>query len=144
MKKKVSYIGIIALIGAMLSVMAVFLNWITAEVVDIGMSGWELYMGIEEFSQYFFPLIVLVSGVIAVVLAALEILDMGNEITRIAMLITGVLIIAFSFYTYYAFTDDVGELAVAFDMGIGVFLEIIAGVILMITPAYAIVNTKKK
>ena len=144
MKKKVSYIGIIALIASMIAVLAVFTEWIVTDIEDIGMSGWELYMGVEDLFQYFFPLIVLVSGVIAVVLAALEILDMGNEITRIAMLITGVLIIAFSFYTYYALCLEVGELAVGFNMWIGVFLEIIAGVILIITPAYAILNAKKK
>jgi len=130
MEIKINYIGIIALIGAMLAVLAMFLNWITSDFLDMGLTGWELYKG-DEFGQYLSSIFVLAFGVVAVVLAALEFLSLGNRIIRITIFFLGVLILMFSFSTYGIFIEDMGLFRKLFSMGYGILLEFVAGVTLM-------------
>ena len=133
MNFKMSYVGLIALIGAVLAIASVFLNWATG--INEGLSGWEMFDDLEGFDQYLYPIIVLALGIVAAVLAMLEFMDKGCQITRIIMLVVGILVAVFSFLTYNAFTDAFPKaIADTIDMGYGLYFEFAAAVALIIGP----------
>jgi hypothetical protein len=128
---KMSYIGIIALIGAVLAIASVFLNWIVIDGTSGGITGWEIFDDIGDFNDmYFLPVIVLVLAVVAALLAVLEFVGKGSMITRIIMLILGILIIVLSYLTY---SDVVGDSPIL-EMGYGLYFEFAAAVALIIAP----------
>ena len=135
MNFKMSYIGLIALIGAVLAIASVFLSWVSIEVINWEISGWGLFDETKGFDQYLYPIIVLVLGIVAAVLAMLEFAGKGCTITRIIMLVVGVLIAVFGFLTYDAFTEGFPDfIADTTHMGYGLYFEFAAAVALIIGP----------
>ena len=138
MEFKMSYIGIIALIGAVLAIASVFLGWF---VLDLGIfgksdiSGWEIFDDSGSYDLSYIPLVILIIGIVAALLAVLEFAGMGSMITRIVLLVLGVLVIALAYYLY----SDINESGI-FDMGVGMYLEFAAGIALIIGPLLGIVG----
>jgi len=128
---KMSYIGIIALIGAVLAIASVFLNWIVIDGISGGITGWEIFDDIGDLNDmYFLPVIVLVLAVVAALLAVLEFMGKGSMMTRIVILIIGLLVIVLSYLTY---NDVVGDSPIL-EMGYGLYFEFAAAVALIIAP----------
>jgi len=137
MNFKMSHIGIIALIGAVLAIAAVFLNWVVIDAGPLGSgsaTGWEIFDQGDKFDQFLYPLIVLILGIVAAVLAMLEFLGMGCPITRAVMIVLGILIIVFGFLTYSGYEDQLGPFGELLDMGYGMYFEFAAGIALIIAP----------
>jgi len=136
MNFKMSYIGLIALIGAVLAIASVFLNWIVVDAGFLGngsATGWDI-TDWNNFDQSLYPMIVLILGIVAIVLAMLEFLGTGSQITRIIMLLLGVLVIVLGFLTYNGCVDYFGLFGEILDMGYGLYFEFAAGVALIIAP----------
>jgi hypothetical protein len=135
---KMSYIGIIVLIGALIAMASVFMDWAVAEFMGNkeGITGWDFYdEGKDAFDQYLYPMIILILGVVAIIMGILEFTGMGNTVTRVITLILGVLVIVFSYLTYSGYLDLFPAAMEEFiDMGYGIYLEFLAGIMLIVAP----------
>ena len=141
MEMKISIFGILVIVGAVIALISVFLNWIDVSVPglysDSG-TGWDIFR--EENGTFFMkmPLVVIVLAVIAIVLGILEFLGKGQQISNIVILVIGVLVIVLSYLAYNAFVD-LGEetlgvwwLLVKVKMGYGLFMTFASGIIMII------------
>ena len=146
---KISIVGILVLIGAVMALAAVFLDWVTItfNILDLSESGtgWDIFRengtdGAPSRFMFNMPVVVLALAAIAIILALLDFLGKGNSITNIVILIIGALIIALSFLTYNEFSAFFNELDpsgawkafIDIKMAIGLFIEFAAGAILIL------------
>ena len=138
---KMSYIGIIVLVGALIAMASVFMDWVVIDFLGKeGVTGWDFYDEAgDAFDQYLYPLIVLILGVVAIIMGILEFTGMGNTATRVITLILGVLVIVFSYLTYSGYMDMFPSGMEEFiDMGYGMYLEFVAGIMLIVAPILGI------
>lgn len=91
-KSKVNIIGILGIIGAILMIVSVFLNWVDINAVLLGetytssITGWDVFNGEDasEFSQYYYvPLVTLVCGVIAAIATVLPVASNNSKVNKI-------------------------------------------------------------
>jgi len=139
MNFKMSYVGILVLVGALIAMASVFMDWAVMEYLGNkeGIKGWDFYDEVGDiFDQHLYPMIVLILGIVAILMGVLEFTGMGNTVTRVITLILGVLVIVFSYLTYSGYID----LATSFgmedfvSMGYGMYLEFVAGILLIVAP----------
>ena len=140
---KGNVLGIVALIGALLMIVGVFVAWVNIEVVILGSqnyTGWQVYTD-DTFAdaQYnYAPLVALIAGIVAFFTAVLPIVlknATANRILGIVSLILGV--VALILMVLFNGTMDSLDLAlVSFTASTGVGLWIsLAGSVLLILGA---------
>ncbi|MCL2143179.1 MAG: hypothetical protein FWH44_02850 [Methanomassiliicoccaceae archaeon] len=143
MEQKISIFGILVIVGAVLALISVFLNWMDLSVPGVysdSATGWDIF--IEENGTFFMkmPLVIIVMAVSVILLGILDLMGKGQQVSNIAILIIGVLVIALSYLAYNAF-EDLGKETlgvwwslVKVKMGYGIFLAFASGIIMIIAP----------
>jgi|GEM_PF-1701829 len=98
MNMKISIFGILLLVGAIIALAAIFLNWWSA--YGVGITGWDFFAkdgGAGELtSLYIVPLILLILAIVAILIALMEFTGIGaemNMIMKIVAIVVGILII---------------------------------------------------
>jgi hypothetical protein len=119
--------GILLMVAGLVALISVFLAWVSFWGFSI--SGWEFFndYGFIDDWKTNIPLIVMILAIVAIVFALLEFtgISFDAQIQRIIVMMIGALIVVLTFI----FVD--GE----FDyVGIGMYLAIIAGLLLVIVP----------
>jgi len=137
---KMSYVGIIVLLGALLALVGVFLDWYFVDITNMRVSGWDIFDLGDIYDLYYLPLIVLILAALALILGLLEFAGKSSPITRILLIVFGLLIAVLSFVVY---NDIVGDSNLA-EMGIGLYMEIIAGIMLILAPVLAMAGVLKE
>jgi len=134
MEFKMSILGIIVLVGAILAIVALALTWMSGGGISAtGFDFIDLIMkySISEFEIYV-PLICLILAIVALVMALLEFLGMGNMmITRIPVMVIGLLIVVLCIFMA---RDDFAVVTIGF------YLEVIAGIVIFIAPLLSILK----
>ena len=135
--------GIISLIGGVLAVVAVFMEWVDG----LGYNGWDYFDILSKIDgapvSTYVPLIIVILGAIAAIIALLDIVGAGGG-ARLLPLIIGILVIVLPFWM---FIDIYPSLSIAdvldiFD-GIGFYLLLAAGVIMIIGAPISASRAKK-
>jgi hypothetical protein len=130
--------GVVALIGAVVAMIGVFLTWLGDGIVSI--TGWDIFTNWDGiFDLYFAPLAVLGLGVLALVAAGWGITGKGGAGSRILLAIAGLGMIALPALLLYDFTSLVGvtimDLFDAGVLGMGFFMSIGGGLLVLISAA---------
>jgi hypothetical protein len=128
MEFKMNILGLIFLVGGLLALISIFLNWWSVSFLGVTLAS---FTGLDFITdgggaEQFYMIMVLVLAIAAIVLALLEFMGMGNMImTRIPVIVAGALIVVFSILTM---KDDFGNASIGF------YLAVIAGIVLLIAP----------
>jgi len=139
-KARSSAFSILIIVGGLIGIIAVFLAWLSMEwggITIFSMSGWEVMR--EGFDQpnlsnlsdnyvQWMPLIVLLFSVIALFIGLAALVKPKKEM-GIGAVMCGIIMIiaAIVFYTYKSFGVAVSDFA-----GMGIYLAMAAGVVLLI------------
>ena len=149
--KNMNLLGIIAIIGAVILIVGVFLTWLS--IGDATASGWKVYTDAKDsdMKYTFVPLVALICGIISLVLMIVPtfmnvdkfkqinvILGLIALILAIVVVICGIL-----FYTqsWTAFGVTI-KLADIYKIGIGFWLVLIGGIITMVGGLMPIIKEK--
>lgn len=140
--KSINWLGIIAIIGALLMIIGVFLSWMDASI-DIGIwgdsesaSGWDVATDDDysEIASYTYaPLVALVCGIISLIAMIVPIVLPAKNIGKVLSLIGLILAIVTIIITalYYNDLGSFNEYGVSFGAGAGVWV-VIAGAALTV------------
>ena len=130
---KMSVAGILVLIAALLAVLSFFLAW--TSIGPISWNGLD-YLDTGEAVGYA-PLLIMIVGIVALILALLPMLDvklLAAPIDKILTMVFGVLIIVF--FVWCATAEGRN-----FDyLGIGAWLALISGILLIVVPLLALLK----
>ena len=134
MEFKMSLLGIIVLVGVILAIVALALTWVSG--LGMSFSGFDYIEAAMKTSgapiDLYIPLICLILAIVALVMALLEFLGMGNMMfTRIPVMVIGLLIVMLCVYMARDGLDGAK---------IGFYLEIVAGIVLLIAPLLSILK----
>ena len=149
--KNMNLLGIIAIIGAVILIVGVFLTWLS--IGDATASGWKVYTDAKDsdMKYTFVPLLALICGIISLVLMIVPtfmnvdkfkqinvILGLIALILAIVVVICGIL-----FYTqsWTAFGVTI-KLTDIYKIGIGFWLVLIGGIITMVGGLMPIIKEK--
>ena len=149
--KNMNLLGIIAIIGAVILIVGVFLTWLS--IGDATASGWKVYTDAKDsdMKDTFVPLVALICGIISLVLMIVPtfmnvdkfkqinvILGLIALILAIVVVICGIL-----FYTqsWTAFGVTI-KLTDIYKIGIGFWLVLIGGIITMVGGLMPIIKEK--
>ena len=149
--KNMNLLGIIAIIGAVILIVGVFLTWLS--IGDTTASGWKVYTDAKDsdMKYTFVPLVALICGIISLVLMIVPtfmnvdkfkqinvILGLIALILAIVVVICGIL-----FYTqsWTAFGVTI-KLTDIYKIGIGFWLVLIGGIITMVGGLMPIIKEK--
>lgn len=144
-------LGIIGLIGAIILVVGVFLNWLTLDAWILGTTTWtglDVFQGAHnlgdtDIKYTFVPLVALICGIIALVIMLVPTLkndEKFQNINNILGILTLVLAIVVVIFGILFYTQE--DLTKVFSIGIGFWLVIIGGIITMIGGLMPIVKNK--
>lgn len=144
-------LGIIGLIGAIILVVGVFLNWLTLDAWILGTTTWTGLdvlqgahnLGDTDIKYTFVPLVALICGIIALVIMLVPTLkndEKFQNINNILGILTLVLAIVVVIFGILFYTQE--DLTKVFSIGIGFWLVIIGGIITMIGGLMPIVKNK--
>lgn len=155
--KEMNPLGIIGVIGAIIMVVGVFLNWIAYDqplllthLVE-SWTGLDVFNGAKNLSTLldvkytFLPLFSLICGIIAIVLMILPIVKNDdkfatiNNILGIIVLILSAIVVIFGILFL---TQDMGALGKYASIQIGFWLTFIGGIITLVGGAMPIVKNK--
>ena len=159
--KDMNFLGIIAIIGAILMIIGVFLTWGTLDLIggSIKLSGMDFFNdanGVHDGTKYtWVPLVALICGIISLLLMILptfvnvEKFQKINNILGIVALVAALLVIIFGilFYTQ-ELTWKVGALSYTekftevYKVGIGFWLTLIGAIITFIGGIMPILKNK--
>ena len=135
MEFKMSLLGIIVLVGAVLTIIGLALAWFSFGGFEISGFKWisELLSDSTGATwEAWVPLICLILAIVAIVLALLEFLGMGNMMmTRIPVMVLGLLIVVLSVVSARDGFDAAG---------IGFYLVVISGIVLLVAPLLSILK----
>jgi hypothetical protein len=142
MEQKINIFGLLVLIGAILALISVFLNWADISIplasYSDSASGFDIVREENGTSLMMMPLVVILMAIIAIILGIMELQGKGLPISKIAMLVIGILVIVLSYLAYNAFLD-LGKETLGADwayvtakMGFGIFMTFASGIILML------------
>ena len=135
---KMSILGILVFIGAVIALASVFLNWGIMSFLGYTIPGTEiagLDIAREEGANFLMLLVwvVIALAVIAIVLAIMEFLGKGMAASRAVILIMGILIIVLSYLAFVGasnFVDEMSSGLVQFKMQFGIYVAFIGGAII--------------
>jgi len=129
---KMNTYGLLVMIGAIIALVAVFLAWISGFGESV--SGWKVYSELKGLDwRINIPLIVTILAIVCIVFALLEALEISfnDLVQKIMVMVIGALIVVLALL----FIDGHYDMA-----GIGLYLEIVAGIILIVVPLLAILK----
>ncbi len=141
-------LGIIGVIGAIILIVGVFLNWLTFDLGFLGSTTWngmDVFNGTHNLNVdfKFVPLLALICGILSLIIMFVPTLKNDesfkgiNNALGIIVLILSIVVVVFGilFYTQK-------DLTTIYTIGIGFWLTIIGGVIAMIGGLMPIVKNK--
>lgn len=149
--KNMNLLGIIAIIGAVILIVGVFLTWLS--IGDATASGWKVYTDAKDsgMKYTFVPLVALICGIISLVLMIVPtfmnvdkfkqinvILGLIALILAIVVVICGILFYTQS-WTAYGITVKLTDI---YKIGIGFWLVLIGGIITMVGGLMPIIKEK--
>ena len=134
--------GIISLIGGVLAVIGVFMEWVDG----LGFTGWDYFDILSKFdgapTSVYVPLFIVILGAIAAIIALLDIAGAGGG--RLLPFIIGILVIVLPFWM---FMDIYPSMTIADILdtlnGIGFYLLLAGGVIMIIGAPISASRAKK-
>ena len=146
--KETNPLGIIGIIGAIILIVGVFLNWLH---IDWGLLGTYDWNGLDVFNKVrdidikytFVPLVALILGIVALVLMFVPTLKNDekfktiNNILGIVAMVLSIIVVIFGILFY---TQE--DLTKVFSVGIGFWLTLIGGIITLIGGAMPIIRNK--
>jgi hypothetical protein len=142
--------SILIMVGGLLGLLSVFMAWFEISIgwVTVSMSGWEIIResvdGMDGGYVQWTPLIVMIFSVIAL-LIGLSTLVKPHKAAGMGALVSGILVLigAILFYTY---TEKVGLVTLRMSdyLGTGVYLAIVAGIIIIIFGALRMMDKGTK
>jgi len=139
---KGNILGILALIGAILMIVGVFISWVSLDIIILGSedySGWQVYSD-EMFSdaEYnYAPLVTLVAGIVAFFTAVLPIVLKKPAVNRalgVVSLILGIVALVLM-VLFYGQMDSIsfGSLAsLSANAGMGLWISLVGAVLLVL------------
>ena len=156
--KEMNPLGIIGIIGAIILVVGVFLNWCSFEVGSLttNWTGWDLYgkkngIGDTDVKYLYVPLLALICGIISIVLMIIptimnvEKFKQINNILGIIALILAIVVIITGLL-WYLQSWTVGSITFKFNniykIGIGFWLVLVGAIITMVGGLMPIIKDK--
>ncbi len=146
--KSINLLGIIGIIGAIILVVGVFLNWLSIDVPLIGtknFTGMDIYNnkdGVFDSVNYkYVPLVALICGIISLVLMIVptvmntEKFQMINNILGIVALIAALVVVVCGLLFYMQSWTVAGttfKLTDVYKVGIGFWLVLVGGIITLV------------
>lgn len=139
---KGNILGILALIGAILMIVGVFVTWVSFEASAIGLSkvvdytGWDIYS--DSDAEYFYaPLVTLIAGIVAFFTAILPIILKNPTVNRmfgVISLILGIVTLVLTILFYGEMDSiNIGELAsFSTNAGMGLWISLVGAVLLVL------------
>ncbi len=154
--KNINLLGIIALIGAIILIVGVFLDWL---YIDAGFwgsdsaSGWKLYTDRDDadFEYTYVPLVALICGIISLVLMIVptvmntEKFEMINNLLGLVALILSVVVVVCGILFYTQSWEVYGEtvkLTDVYEVKAGFWLVLVGGIITLIGGLMPILKNK--
>lgn len=151
--KSINWLGVIAIIGALLMIIGVFVSWVS---IDLGIwggtesaSGWEIATDDDEgmFSYNYAPLIALVCGIISLIAKIVPMVlpakNIGKTLGAVGLILAIVALILTALF--YSDLDNamygIGEYL---DVGAGVWIVIVGSVITILGGIIDIVKKPAK
>jgi len=138
LKSQSSMSSLIVIIGAIIGIASVFITWYS--VSDFGftysMTGWDIYSQGKDFNGGYFiwmPLLTLIFSVIALLSGLVYFAVRQKAINLISILFGILIIVAAILYATYSSDGD----SLYNYLGIGVYLAIISGLLVIISGALA-------
>ncbi len=139
---KGNILGILALIGAILMIVGVFVSWVSLDIIILGSedySGWQVYSD-EMFSdaEYnYAPLITLVAGIVAFFTAVLPIVLKKPAVNRalgVVSLILGIvaLVLMVLFYGQMDSIEIGGYTLASASAGTGLWISLVGAILLVL------------
>lgn len=143
---KGNILGIVALVGALLMIIGVFVTWVTVDITALGMTvsstdytGWNVYSD-EMFSdaEYnYAPLVALIAGIVAFFTTILPIVlkkPTANRLLGVISLILGVvaLVLMILFNGQMDSIDLIGLASFSVSAGTGLWIAIAGSVLLIL------------
>ena len=139
---KGNILGIVALIGALLMIVGVFVTWANVEVIILGQegyTGWQVYSDemFEDAEYNYAPLVALITGIVAFFTAVLPIVlkkPSVNRILGIVSLILGVvaLVLMVLFYGQMDSIEIAGYKIASITAGTGLWISLAGSVLLIL------------
>ena len=147
--KDFNLLGIIALVGAIIMIVGVFLNWLT---LDLGFLGKATYNGMDIFNDSdldykFVPIVSLICGIIAICLMILptfmnnEKFEKINNILGIVTLILSAVVVICGILFYTQSSNGI-SLTDIYDINIGFWLVLVGAIITLIGGLAPIIKNK--
>ncbi|AMH94350.1 transmembrane protein [methanogenic archaeon ISO4-H5] len=156
--KEMNPLGIIGIIGAIILVVGVFLNWMTVEGVltNTTWTGWEIYgkknnLDVIEMKYTYVPLLALICGIISIVLMIIptimntEKFQTINNILGLVALILAIVVVVLGLLWYMQSWTVGGVTTKLTDwakIGIGFWLVLVGGIITLIGGIMPILKNK--
>ena len=139
---KGNILGILALIGAILMIVGVFISWVSLDIIILGSedySGWQVYSD-EMFSdaEYnYAPLVTLVAGIVAFFTAVLPIVLKKPAVNRalgVVSLILGIvaLVLMVLFYGQMDSIEIGGYTLASASAGTGLWISLVGAILLVL------------
>jgi len=145
--------AIVAVIGAVLTIVGVFTPWVTNNQTDAGLSGWDLTSGDKGFVltggglltfKSADPYLVLLLGLVGLIAAVVLFMGRARSVGRVVSVIVGVLIVGLVIRDWTSMADVVSTRAPSsfeISSSTGLYLCIAGGALLVLA---AIMPAKKQ
>ena len=128
--------GIMALIGGAMAAIGVFMYWVDVGIIQI--TGWEIWDMLgkyDEFNFYMVPMIVLVLGVLAILLAGISLGGKTGGGSRLFFIIIGIALIALPILFLMDVTGGYLGTDLMEILGWGFYMSLIGGLLVLIAAA---------
>lgn len=144
--EKKNLVGLLALLGAILLIVGVFLTWVDVSVSSLlggaseSYSGWDVYKNddglFDNISYGYAPLVALVTGILALITTIVPMFYKNDKVWKILGIITlilGIIAVVLGFLFEGDVSDgfDYGVVKASVDVGAGLWLSV-AGAILLV------------
>ena len=135
---KVSKIGIVALAGGVLTLLALFLSWMEITITVYGVTNSISVNGFYAVGHEYQQTIVLIGTVAAVATGVLAATGENRTVVKVILMITGIAIViaaALALGDINSFWTVAPPLEASASAGIGLYLAIVGGALVLISPA---------
>lgn len=135
--RNVSIGAIVGFVGGVLALVGAFIAWetISSPIVNMSTTGWDIGNGGK---------IIAVLGIVAIAVALAWILALRLPMPGVILVVAGVLVALVGIANYFSVTDDVNAanalLPGSTSLGIGVYVDILAGVVITVGGALGLVS----
>jgi len=135
----VSIGAVVGFVGGILALIGAFIAWetISSPIVNLSTTGWDIGNGGK---------IITFLGIVAIAVALAWILALRLPMPGVILIVVGVLVALVGIANYFSVTDDVNAgnalLPGSTSLGIGVYVDILAGVVIAIGGVLGLVSRK--